>query len=76
VTPGTATNVTPTSLTLAGNDGSTHTFTVDDKTIIRTKSTLAQNDKVVVVALNNSTIATAVAAVDPDGFGPRGPFGH
>ena len=76
VTPGTATSVTPTSLTLAGNDGASHTFSLNDKTILHTGSAaIAQNDKVVVVALNNSTTATAVVAVNEDGFGPHGPFG-
>jgi len=83
VTPGTATTVSSTSLTIAGNDGSTHTYTLDDKTIIRGKSdtrgttpTLHQNDQLVVATLNNSTTATAVMAVDPSGFGPHGPFRH
>jgi hypothetical protein len=83
VTPGTATAVTPSSLTIAGNDGTTHTFALDDKTIVRGKagapgasSTLAQNDAVIVATLNGSTTATAVVAVSPDGFGPRGPWGH
>jgi hypothetical protein len=83
VTPGTATTVSATSLTIAGNDGSTHTYTLDDKTIVRgksaargTTSTLHQNDQVVIATLNNSSTATAVMAVDPAGFGPHGPFGH
>ena len=77
VTPGTATMVSPTSLTIAGNDGATHTFALDDKTIVRGKATtIGQHDKVVVATLNNSTTATAVVAFNPAGFGPRGPFGH
>ncbi|MDQ6675283.1 MAG: hypothetical protein M3069_31860 [Chloroflexota bacterium] len=88
VTPGTATTVTPTSLTVTANDGSTRSFALSDKTIVRGKSgaqggsqaastttTIAQNDKVVVATLNNSTTATAVMGVSPDGFGPRGPWG-
>jgi hypothetical protein len=77
VTPGTATTVSPTSLTITANDGSTHTFALDDKTMVRGKSAaIAQNEKVVVATLNNSPTATAVVAFNPDGFGPRGPFGH
>jgi hypothetical protein len=84
-TPGTATAVSATSLTIAANDGSTKTYSLDDKTIIHRKSAqngakesrpnLVQDDKVVVVTLNNSTTATAVLVVSPEGFGPRGPFG-
>ena len=73
VTPGTATASSPTSLTIAGNDGSTRTFNLNDQTAIRGKSAIAPNDQVVVVTLNNSTTATAVMTGD---FGPRGPFGH
>jgi hypothetical protein len=87
VLPGTATAVSQTSLTVAANDGSTHTFTLDDKTVIHAKSgahdstqqaarALSQNDKVIVATLNSSTTATAVVAVNPDGFGPHGPFGR
>jgi hypothetical protein len=82
VTPGTATSVTPTSLTIAANDGSTRSFALDDKTIVHGKSrdatAIGQGDKVVVATLNNSTTATAVMAMNnnADGFGPRAPFGH
>jgi hypothetical protein len=77
ITPGTATAVSPTSLTITGNDGSTHTFGLDDKTIIHARSTtLTQNDQVIVATLNNASSATAVVAFNADGFGPRGPFGH
>jgi hypothetical protein len=37
VTPGTVSAVNATSLTLAANDGSTKTYTLDDKTVIRGK---------------------------------------
>ncbi len=87
VTPGTATAVTSTSLTITANDGSTHTYGLNDRTIMRGKSasndtspaassTVGQNDKVIVATLNNSTTATAVVAVSPDGFGSRGPWGR
>jgi hypothetical protein len=84
VTPGTATAVSTTSLTIAANDGSTRTFALNDQTIIRdkgvrgearaTEPTLARDDKVVVVTLDNSTTATAVM-VGAHGFGPGGPHG-
>ena len=84
-TPGTATEVSATSLTIAANDGSTKTYALDDKTIIHRKPAqggatatapnLAKEDKVVVVTLNNSSTATAVLVVGPDGFGPRFPRG-
>ncbi|MGI9147795.1 MAG: hypothetical protein ACR2IK_14800 [Chloroflexota bacterium] len=88
VTPGTATVITATSLTITANDGSPHSYALDDKTIVGGKSalpeaargattTIGQNDKVIVVTLNGSTTATAVlASSNPDGFGPRGPWGH
>jgi hypothetical protein len=76
VTPGTATTVSATSLTITANDGSSHTFTLDDKTMVRgTSAPIAQNEKVLVATLDNSTTATAVVAFNPDGFGPRGPWG-
>jgi alpha-beta hydrolase superfamily lysophospholipase len=81
ILPGTVTSVSPTSLTITANDGSTHTFSLDDKTVIHAKSatqsattsTVSQNDKVVVATLNSSSTATAVIAFNPDGFGPHGP---
>jgi hypothetical protein len=86
VTPGTATTVSPTSLTITANDGSTHTYTLDDKTITHARSgpasltgstsAVSQNDKVIVATLNNSPTATAVVVFDPNGLGPRGPFAH
>jgi hypothetical protein len=75
VTPGTVTAASQTSLTLTTNDGASRSFTLDDKTQARGKST-AQNDKVAVVTLNNSSTATAVMVMDGSGFGPRGPWGR
>jgi hypothetical protein len=90
VTPGTVSAVSSTSLTLAANDGSSKTFTLDDKTVIRGKpdtttpgnrpapTTLKQGDMVVVVAKNNETTARFVMSSGTEGFGPRGghgPFG-
>jgi hypothetical protein len=62
VTPGVATSVNATSLTLAGNDGATHTYTLNDQTMSRGQ-TLATGQDVVVVTLNNSATARAVVSV-------------
>lgn len=90
VTPGTVNAVTATSLTLAANDGSTKTFTLDDKTVVRgkpdansqnarpTATTLKQGDLVAVVTKNSETTAKFVMSGGAEGFGPRGgrgPFG-
>jgi hypothetical protein len=75
VVPGTVTAVSGTSLTVTGNDGATHTYTVDDKTMSR-GATPKQNDQVVVATLNGSATATAVFAVSGNGFGPHGPWGR
>src|SRR4051812_7337741 len=90
VTPGTVSAVSATSLTLAGNDGSTKTFALDGKTVIRGKpdmstagnspapTTLKQGDMVVAVTKNNETTARFVMSAGTDGFGPsggHGPFG-
>src|SRR5205823_2697477 len=76
VLPGSVTSVSATSLTITANDGSPHTFTIDDRTVTHSKSgaqnALSQNDKVIVATLNGSSTATAVIAFNPDGFGPRG----
>jgi hypothetical protein len=78
VTPGTANAVSATSVTLAANDGSTRTFTIDDHTAIKgqsrtAQSAIAQGDQVVVVTLNGSATATAVMKLPAGGFGL---FGH
>lgn len=84
VTPGTATAVSATSLTLAANDGTTRTFTVDAQTMIHAQSSrganatapaIAQNDQVVVVTRDNGPVARAVIAIGPNGPG-FGPFSH
>jgi hypothetical protein len=85
VTPGTVTAATASSLTIAANDGTTKTFTLDAKTIVRgnsaagssqpTPTTLGNGYPVVVVTLNNSPTATAVIEGGAHGFGPPGPGG-
>lgn len=74
VTPGTATAVSATSLTIAANDGATKSFTLDDNTTVRGKQAPAQNDKVVVVTLSGGANAHAVVVLTGDGFGSWG--GH
>lgn len=89
-TPGTVSAVSSTSLTLTANDGSTKTFTLDDKTIVRGKpdmstpgnrpapTTLKQGDLVVAITKNNETAAKFIVDGGTEGFGPRGgqgPFG-
>ncbi|MBV9174594.1 MAG: hypothetical protein JOZ81_31420 [Chloroflexi bacterium] len=72
VTPGVATNVSSTSLTLNGNDGASHTYTLDAQTITHGQ-TVAQGQDVVVVTLNNGSNATAVVGVDPSATHQGGP---
>ena len=84
-TPGTATAVSATSLTIAANDGTTKTFTLDDNTMIRgktvqggaqaTQAGLANGDLVTVVTVNGSSTARAVINGGKDGFPMRGPGG-
>ena len=70
VTPGTVSAASATSLTVATNDGSSRTFTLDDKTAIHGPAArgadqaknLASGEKVVVVVLDNAPVATAVLA--------------
>jgi hypothetical protein len=75
VTPGTVTAISASSLTIAGNDGVSHTYTLDDKTMQRGQAP-KQNDQVVVATLNNSSTATGVFALGDKTFHARGPWGH
>jgi hypothetical protein len=72
VTPGVATNVTATSLTLNGNDGASHTYTLDAQTMTHGQA-ITQGQDVVVVTLNNAPNAMAVMGVDPSAFQKGGP---
>jgi hypothetical protein len=83
VTPGTVTAASATSLTIAANDGTSKTFTLDANTIVHTSATPSDGQAtttppsngsaVIVVTLNNSSTATAVVEGGAHGFGPRGP---
>jgi hypothetical protein len=80
VTPGTVTATSATSLTLAANDGTTKSYTLNDQTMIHraspqatptsgtNASALVSGDRVIVVTLDNSTTATAVVDGGPSGF--------
>jgi hypothetical protein len=86
VVPGTATSVTPSSLTLTANDGSSRTFAIDGNTAIHgsaagqsqpaAASAIKNGDHVVAVTLNNSTTAAALLLPGGSGSWPHGPFGH
>ena len=72
VTPGVASSVSSSSITLNGNDGASHTYAIDAQTMTHGK-TLAQGEDVVVVTLNNASNATAVIGVDPSATQRNGP---
>jgi hypothetical protein len=71
------TAVSASSLTIAGNDGTAHTYALDDKTM-EPGQAAKQNDQVVVAAISGSSTATAVIRVDAHGpfAGPHGPWGR
>ncbi|HEY3060817.1 MAG TPA: hypothetical protein VGL99_17795 [Chloroflexota bacterium] len=75
VTPGTVSSVSDTSITVNGNDGASHTYGLDAKTV-HNDNPIKQNDQVVVATLNGSSTATAVFPMNGHGFGPRGPWGR
>jgi hypothetical protein len=62
VTPGVATSVNAESLTISGNDGSSHTYTLNDQTWTHGQ-TVSNGQQVVVVTLNDTSAARAVLDV-------------
>ena len=70
VTPGVVTAVSASSVTLNGNDGASHTYAIDSKTLQDDDRPIKQNDQVVVATVNNSANATAVFATNGNGWGP------
>jgi hypothetical protein len=86
VSPGTAAEITGSSLTVATNDGPTRTYTLDAQTIISGprafggtqagQQSINPGDRLVVVTLNGSGTATAVWSANPEQWGPHGPFAH
>jgi len=82
VTAGTVSAASASSLTLAANDGSTKTYSIDGQTVIRSRPSdgspnntpnLTQGDMVVVVSRNSETAARAIMDGNKEGFG--GPMG-
>ncbi len=79
-TPGKVSAASTMSLTLALNEGSTRTFTLDDKTVVRrrpgpggsraTLASISKDDRVVVMTASNSPTALAVIVGSSDGSGP------
>jgi hypothetical protein len=63
VTPGVASSVSATSLTIAGNDGAARTYALDSQTFSR--GPVAAGDNVVVVTLDNASTARAVLSTNP-----------
>ncbi len=71
VTPGVASAASATSLTVAGNDGASHTYSVNDQTMNR-GGPIASGDRVVVVTINNSSTARAAFSLNAANW-PHGP---
>jgi hypothetical protein len=63
VTPGVASSVSASSLTIAGNDGSSHTYTLNDQTWTRGAS-VTSGEKVVVITMNDTSTARAVVDLE------------
>lgn len=76
VTPGTVASASATSLTLNGNDGASHTFSLDSQTMRGRagQQAAAAGQQVVVATVDGSQ--TAFAVITADQHGPFGPFGH
>jgi len=64
LTPGVASSVSANSLTLAGNDGTSYTYALDDQTM-RRRGDIATGQNVVVVTLGNASNARAVLVANP-----------
>lgn len=62
ITPGTVTAIAATSLTIAGNDGVSHTYVLDERTV-RHGQSAKPDEHVVVATLNGGTTAAAVFGV-------------
>ena len=85
VTPGTVSSASATELSLAANDGTSKSFTLNDSTMVKNssaqngaqpgQSALANGDQVVVVTLNGDKTARAVIDGGKDGFAAGGPHG-
>lgn len=86
IIPGTVTASSAGSLTIAANDGTSKTFTLNDSTVVRgapgqgagqgTQPALASGDTLIVVTMNDESTARAVIDGGKNGFGQGGPWGH
>jgi hypothetical protein len=70
VTPGIATAVSATSLTINGNDGVSHTYALDAQTMTRGKP-VATGEDVVVLTFNNSSTARGVFGANSSDWGHK-----
>jgi hypothetical protein len=70
VTPGIATAVSATSLTINGNDGATHTYALDGQTMTHGKP-VASGEDVVVLTFNNSSTARGVFGASAGDWGHK-----
>ena len=64
VTPGVASSVSDTSITVAGNDGASHTYALDGQTF-KGSDALTTGQDVIVVTLGNTSTARAVIGASP-----------
>jgi hypothetical protein len=67
-TPGVVRAVNSDSLTIAANDGATRTYSLNEQTMTRGKA-VATGDNVVVVTIDNTSIARAVFGASPGDWG-------
>src|ERR1700694_3061828 len=69
---GTASNISTTSITVTSQDGYSHTYVVDAQTLVGAKrdgiSSISNNDKVVVTAVNANGTQTAQRIIDLSNF--------
>jgi hypothetical protein len=71
IVAGKATAVSATSLTIAGNDGASHTYTLDSQTMTHGQ-TFTSGQDLAVITINGSTTATGVFAPIDNWGGPNG----
>lgn len=83
VTPGTVSAFGAGTLSVAANDGSSRTFTIDSNTALRgapgqgnVQTVPASGDSVVVLTLNDESLARLVIDGGKNGFGSGGPWGN
>jgi hypothetical protein len=67
-TPGVVSAVSASSVSIAGNDGASHTYALNDQTMTHGK-TISSGDDVVVVTIDNASTAGAVFSAKPGDWG-------